>query len=621
MRGVAFFLFLSLFPFYSRSQTSSFNTLPELLDSLELLMERQNIPGLMLTLVKNDSVLYRGGLGFKDKADSLPVDENTLFRLGSITKSFVALGVLKLVREGKFSLDDKVKKIAPEIDFDNPFEEEHPVLVKHLLSHTAGFDDMHFRELYNITDETEFPLEKVIRLSPPTLHVRWEPGSRFAYSNPGWSLAGFLIEKYSGMKYDDYLATHILAPIGMTGSNFKSVPEGEQYAKGYNAKGEEVPFLPIYHRPAGAFNSNAKDMALWLKFLTGEDTKDSMLIFDEADLGLIETPVYTMANRAGLPVGYALGNYTFDAGLPLQFNGHDGGIDGFISSYGYNREYAVGYAMSNNGSKGMGQLVDLVKSFLSKDIQKEKPVLIPLNLPAIAPFEGLYLFKASRNQLFAFADRLVNTCRVSIENDTVYLKYFMKDPFAVFPVYNGNGDGLLFRGKDDYFPSHLLIEHEGKKILATSGAGNYLEQVNGSGVITRQILFFSSLALLLSSFMASLVFFIFAIRRSLSWLEFAKRVIPTVAAIAIFCIVLGMFNSLNSLWEAATVNSNNLMIYLGSWVVLFCALLSTRFAIMNFKTGKGTAFSIYYILLAAATVMMALFLYDAGWMGLKLWEY
>lgn len=621
MRSVAFFLLLSLFSFYCRSQHSPLRSVPELLDSLELLMEKQQIPGLMLTLVKNDSVLYQGGLGIKDEEDSLRVDANTLFRLGSVTKSFVALGVLKLVKEGKFSLDDEVKKIAPEIEFDNPFEEEHPVLVKHLLSHTAGFDDMHFRELYNTTEDTEFPLEKVIRLSPPTLRVRWEPGSRFAYSNPGWSLAGFLIEKYSGMKYDDYLATHILAPIGMTGSNFKSVPEGEQYAKGYNANGEEVPFLPIYHRPAGAFNSNAKDMALWLKFLTGEGTKDSLPFFDEADLELIEMPVYTIANRVGLPVGYALGNYTFDAGLPLQFHGHDGGIDGFISSYGYNREHAVGYAMSNNGSKGMGQLVDLVKSFLAKDIEKEKPVVIPLDVPAIAPFEGLYLFKASRNQLFAFADRLVNTCRVSVEDDTVYLKHFMKDRFPIFPVYNGHGDGLLFRGKDDYFPSHVFIEQEGKKIMATPGAGNYLEKVDGTGVVTRQILFFSSLALLLGSFISSLVFLIFAIRHSLSWLEFSKRMIPTVAAIALFCIVLGMANSLDSLWAAATVNSNNLMIYLGSWVVLFCALLSTRFAIMNFKTGKGTAFSVYYIFLAGATVMMALFLYDAGWMGLKLWEY
>src|SRR5690606_6107599 len=99
------------------------------------------------------------------------------------------------VNDGKLTLEDEVKKIAPEIEFENPYEATHPVRVKHLISHTAGFDDMHFRELYNVSEQQEVALEDVIKLSPSTLRVRWEPGSRFAYSNPGWSVAGYLIEK------------------------------------------------------------------------------------------------------------------------------------------------------------------------------------------------------------------------------------------------------------------------------------------------------------------------------------------------------------------------------------------------------------------------------------------
>ncbi len=596
-------------------------TLTQVLDSLQRLMKRSDIPGLMLTIVKDDSVLFKGGLGVSSIEDSTLVNENTLFRLGSVTKSFVALGVLKLVNDGKLTLEDEVKKIAPEIEFENPYEATHPVRVKHLISHTAGFDDMHFRELYNVSEQQEVALEDVIKLSPSTLRVRWEPGSRFAYSNPGWSVAGYLIEKFSGMKYDAYITQAILNPIGMSYSNFRSVPEGSQYASGYKGKGQEVPFYPIYHRPAGAFNSNARDMALWLKFLINNGQADSAQVFRAADIELAELPKYTVTNRAGLPLGYGLGNYTYDSRLPVQFHGHDGGIDGFVSSYGYNREHRVGYALSNNGSKGMAQLVDLVKAFLTKDIQKQKMPPATLDKEAMSDFEGFYMFKASRNQLFAFADRLLSSCRVSVENDTVYLKYFAKERFPVLPVENGDGDGLLFRSVGDYFPSHVFTKTGNARVMATSGVGNYLEQTDSAGVYTRRILFFSSLAFLSTSLLASLVWLIFAIRKNLAWAELAKRVIPAIAALAVFGIVSGMINTLNSLGEAAKVNANNLTIYLGTWVVLFCALLSSRFAIMNFKTGTNTLFSIYYVFLAASTVMMALFLYDAGWMGLKLWEY
>lgn len=619
MRVLATGLFLIFLAFCLKSSAKVPETVPALLDSLELLMKRQHIPGLMLTLVKDDSVIYQGGLGYKDLKDSLRADEETLFRLGSITKSFVALGVLKLVKEGKFSLEDEVKKIAPEVAFENPYEPAHPVRVKHLLSHTAGFDDMHFRELYNTSEEAVFPLDKVIALSPQTLRVRWQPGTRFAYSNPGWTIAGYLIEKFSEQPYDAYIMSEILRPIGMEASNFNSVPEGPQYARGYKGRGEEVPFLPIYHRPAGAFNSNAREMALWLKFLLSKG--DTLPVFSPADIAFAEQPLYTLANRAGLPVGYGLGNYTYDSSFPVQFHGHDGGIDGFVSSYGYNREHGIAYAISNNGTQGVGQLVNLLKNFLTRNMEKRVPAPVVLDKEQMRQFEGLYVFKASRNQLFSFLDRLLGSCQVEIENDTLRLKYFAKPAFPVFPVENKSGDGYLFRAKDEVFPSHVFFQADGKNLMATGGVGNYLEQTASSGIYIKRGLFFSSIALLLSAVMGALVWLIFAIRKSISWAEFARRVVPAVAAVAIFFIVLGMVNSLSNLANAGQINSDNLGIYLGSWVVLFCALFAVRFGIMNFKTGKGMAFSIYYIFLAASTVVMALFLYDAGWMGLKLWEY
>lgn len=605
------------------AQSSGGNmTITSVIDSLEKLMERKNIPGLMLTIIKNDSVSYSGGLGLQDKERNLKADENTLFRLGSVTKSFVALGILRLIKEGKFSLDDEVKKLAPEVVFDNAWEPGHPVRVRHLLSHTAGFDDMHFRELYNTTENPDFPLEKVLQMSPATLRVRWQPGTRYSYSNPGWTIAGYLIEKFSGVPYDEYITREVLLPLGMVSSNFESVPSGEQYAKGYNDKGKEVPFLPIYHRPAGAFNSNAKDMTNWLQFFLRNVKADTTLLLTESELTLMEEPIYTVTDVAGLTTGYGLGNYTFDKGLPLQFHGHDGGIDGFISAYAYNRQHGLGFAISNNGSAGMADLVNLIKAFLTQELPKTQPEYIPLDAVAMQPFLGFYTFKASRNQLFAFSDRLFASCDVTIDNDTLYLKTFGQDRYPVLPVKNSKGKGMLFAGVRDQYASHVFtLDANGQPVMGSSAVGNYLEKADYSGVLTKRILLFGSLSFLLVAIFATVVWFIFAIRKTLTWTDFFKRSVPSVAGVAVILVMLGMLNTLTHLEEAGMPNTYSLMIYLGTWVVIFCAFLSARFAIMSFKAGKQLAFSIFYVFLAFSTVMMALFIYDAGWMGLKMWEY
>ncbi len=619
---VAILAFFLPFLVSSAQSQNSKTSLVALVDSLEVLMNKRHIPGMTLTIIKGDSTEFSGGLGVMDTETNAKVDENTLFRLGSITKSFVALGVLKLVKEGKFSLEDEVKVIAPEIEFENSFGADYPVKVKHLLSHTAGFDDMHLNEVYNTSDTIVYPLLKVLQQHTSSLKVRWQPGTRYSYSNPGWTVAGYLIEKYSGLPYDQFIEKNVLEPAGMVASNFNSVPDGPAYSKAYNEQGEEVPFLPIYHRPAGAFNSNANDMEKFLSICLKRGANDSVEVVAADQLDLMERPVYTLANQAGLPVGYGLGNYTYDAAFPVSFHGHDGGIDGFVSSYGYNSDHGIAYAISNNAGQGMGEFVNLIKQYLVKDIPKILPQVIAMEPSIMNEYEGYYLFKASRNQIFSFIDRLFGTCEVAVENDTLYIQKFMSDRFPVLPVANSNGQGLLFRGVNDVVPSHIFTKNaQGVPVMATSAIGNYLEKVNYGGIVTRRILLGLSLVLLLSSLVATLIWLIFAVQKSILWPEFFRRMIPSLVPIGLIMVVFGFSNILNNLSAAGEANFNGGLVYLGTWVILFSTFISTRFGIMHFKTGQKTSFSVYYLLLAFSCVMITLFLYDAGWMGLKVWEY
>ncbi len=160
-------------------------SLPQLQDSLRAVMTREHIPGLMLTLVSHDSVLFEGGLGLADVAARRPVTAHTRFRIGSITKTFVAAGLMQLIEQGKLHLNDEVHKIAPEIPIDNPWEATDPVRVVHLLEHTAGFDDMGINHTYNTTP-TDPRGPAVLAIFRGELRCRWRPGERTSYANPGY---------------------------------------------------------------------------------------------------------------------------------------------------------------------------------------------------------------------------------------------------------------------------------------------------------------------------------------------------------------------------------------------------------------------------------------------------
>lgn len=172
------------------SQAAPPRTIEELQKAARAILEKHKVPGAGLTLVARDRVVWAGGVGKADVAANREVTADTLFRVGSISKTFIALALVKLQEEGRLDLNAKLAEIAPEVRIENPWESTHPVRVVHLLEHSAGFDDMQFNEVYNLDDQVDIPLGEVFARFPKPQRVRWVPGSRPAYSNPGYALAG-----------------------------------------------------------------------------------------------------------------------------------------------------------------------------------------------------------------------------------------------------------------------------------------------------------------------------------------------------------------------------------------------------------------------------------------------
>ncbi len=423
-------------------------TLPELQKAMKDVLDREHVPGAGVALVANGGVLWCGGIGEADIAAKRAVSCDTEFRVGSISKTFVALALLKLQEDGKINLYARLQDVAPEIPFRNHWEATHPVRIVNLLEHTAGFDDMEPSEVYNVHDRYDFPLLDVFKRFTKPQTVRWPPGTRMSYSNPGNAIAGYLIEKTTGKPFDQYIRETFLRPMGMEHADYPFTDANKALLaaayEGNPSKPAGYPF--IYLRPAGDLKASPGELAKLVQFLLRRGKAgDAQLVNTESILRM-EAPETTLAAKNGLRLGYGLCNYSSVEGGVVT-HGHDGGIDGFISSYRYMPEQNWGYVIllnSDNSQQALESLNHLAIDFLSKDFSKPQQPVTALPAKSLKMFRGYYAPRAPRSQLFAFVDDLTGGTRIRVINGKLTRSGLFGQPEALLPVGKN-----LFRGEKE----------------------------------------------------------------------------------------------------------------------------------------------------------------------------
>ena len=180
-------------------------------------LKRGDAAGAVVVVVKDGKVLTQRGFGYADVGTRRPVDpETTLFRQASVSKLVTWTAVMQLVEQGKIDLD---RDINVYLDFKIPAFQGKPVTMRNLMTHTAGFDEV--QRGLNSYDLKDIPTlgEAMKRQVPPRIYA---PGTTPAYSNYGTALAGYIVERVSGMPFDDYVERHIFAPAGMTHSTMRA---------------------------------------------------------------------------------------------------------------------------------------------------------------------------------------------------------------------------------------------------------------------------------------------------------------------------------------------------------------------------------------------------------------
>ena len=189
-------------------------SIEELQKQLEKILKDTHTPGMSVAIVHRDAPEWIAGLGQADVSAHLPTTPETLFRIGSTSKAFVSLSILKLANEGKLSLQDPVHKLAPEVWFENPWEASDPVRVVDLLEHTTWWDDIHPREYAK--DAPGITLREALDYDHHSRISRWPPGTRMAYCNSGPAVAAYVVEKITGQRFEPAITqtAKLLIPTG-----------------------------------------------------------------------------------------------------------------------------------------------------------------------------------------------------------------------------------------------------------------------------------------------------------------------------------------------------------------------------------------------------------------------
>ena len=338
-------------------------------------LRRQHVAGATVSVVKNGALLFAKGYGYSDVDKRKPVDPaTTLFRIGSVSKLFTWTAVMQLVEEGKLDLDTDVNKY---LDFKIPDTYPQPITLRHLLTHTPGFEE-DSRGIISDDSADIVPLAKWLPAHIPT-RVR-PPGTYSAYSNYGATLAGYIVERASGMSWEEYVEKRILVPLGMTHTSPRQplpaslqddMSVGYKYTKGgFAPKKFEI---VLGGPPAGSISSTATDMALFMLAHLGMGTVDGKRILSEATATQMHTR--TFGHDPRLP-GWALGFYE-QTTHGLRLIGHGGDTQWFHSDMMLIPSEQVGIFVSYNTDRG-GQLSfgPFVEAFLDHYYPTPLPAVV-----------------------------------------------------------------------------------------------------------------------------------------------------------------------------------------------------------------------------------------------------
>src|SRR5471030_1342843 len=366
-------------------------------------LEKTRAPGAALGLVVDGQLVWFKGIGVREVASQAPVDEDTVFRIASMSKAFVSASTLRLRDQGKLTLDDPAEKYLPELrGLHYPTADSQRITVRHLLSHSAGLpEDNASADLRMPMSDAEFD-----DLLSHGLSFSAAPGTQYEYANLGFALAGRLVSRVSGERVQDYVAHQLLTPLGMTASGWNGVAIAQSHqAHGYGRKNSAMPAKGLskykdddepHEEPMladgawaaiGGLWTSPRDYAKWVAFqlsawpprdgpdkgpVRRSSLRETQSLQRFSGLSVARDPQGELRASAG---GYGLGWGVSATCRFEQVIAHSGGLPGYGSRVVLLPDRGVGaFSMTNLTYTSGGKAVtDLLEALDQQGLMRKRP--------------------------------------------------------------------------------------------------------------------------------------------------------------------------------------------------------------------------------------------------------
>lgn len=464
MRNTCFLKTLLLFPllFMVNAQAaSSFD------GQFEEALRKEGLSGALWSTITPAYGIETGAIGIKNAATGERMMNATRTQTSSVTKVVLATGVLHLVTTGKLSLEADVAALLPQLAIDNPWAASDPIMVRHLLMHTAGLENFRLSQLFSQRASPTAPLAHDIMAHDGLLRVRTRPGRNYAYSNTGYILLAMVIEAVTRLPYERYMDQSILAPLGMRDSTFvfrtqHGADADPKLAMGHLDDLQPYPVTASFMRPVEQFATTVHDMGRFMQFLLSDGYVDGDVFVAPELLAALAPPKGTEAANHGLDTGHGLSLSVRDRNGVVGAC-HPGGTVGFRSMLCIFPEHAKGFFVAFNTDSETADYERFNRLLTERlSIPPESPVPTITNAIDLAPWRGIYVPTTSGIASLAWIDVVFNATHVGTAGDGLLLRTLQANPVTLSPV-----GPALFRAADRMRPSHVLyISEDGRRMFS-----------------------------------------------------------------------------------------------------------------------------------------------------------
>lgn len=343
---------------YGQKTTNTKAIHNKLNERIPLLMKEKNVPGMAVALFDNGTLGFKSSYGFASIQENRPVTASTGFNIGSISKVFTAFGILKLVEDGKISLDAPVETYLTRWKLPNSEFDKTKVTIRYLLNHTAGISVHGYP---GFTAKTKLPtLEASLDGHNGTARANEkvaiviEPQTKFQYSGGGYTLLQLVIEEVTEKSFEDYMKEAIFKPLKMNNTTFvidKWMLKNS--ATPYDNNLQELPMEYFTAKAAAGLHTTLDDFILFVN-----DMLQTHSMVSQETLKTMTTPTLLSKNQYGL--GFRILRFG-----PLTFKGHAGSNTGWQSAFFLDFKSKSGLIMLTNGDQGDDVLKSTLRTWAS----------------------------------------------------------------------------------------------------------------------------------------------------------------------------------------------------------------------------------------------------------------